>query len=278
MKLLKPLSPGRSLDQVLNHYRVEKAIAEKLKNANREERKQIYATMYDELFQQVPDHSRLKRREDERLTKIVNKEKMTLVDEFLSPPSTFVEFAPGDCRFSMEVARFVKTVYAIDISDQRSHTQTPPDNFVLIVYDGYQLEQIPGDEIDLIFSDQFLEHLHPDDTRLHLELAYHLLKSGGKYVFRTPHAFTGPADISQYFSDEPQGFHLKEWTYNEFRSLLEEIGFSRLIGIRKVRSFPLKLPFYYFQLCEQLFSWLPLRLNRALSRYFLPSITIVAIK
>src|SRR5215204_1753951 len=161
MKQLKPLPPNRTFEQVLNHYLVEKAIAERLTNASREERKHIYATMYDELCRQVPDHPRLTRRTDERLTRIANQEKMALVREFLKPASIFVEFAPGDCRFSLEVARYVKTVYAIDISDQRGHSQATPDNFSLIIYDGYQLDQIPGNSVDLVFSDQFLEHLYP---------------------------------------------------------------------------------------------------------------------
>jgi hypothetical protein len=62
MELRESLAPDRSYEQVLNHYLVEKAIADKLKEANREERKLIYETMYDELFEKVPDHPRLKRR------------------------------------------------------------------------------------------------------------------------------------------------------------------------------------------------------------------------
>jgi hypothetical protein len=278
MKQLKPLPPNRTFEQVLNHYLVEKAIAERLKNASREERKRLYATMYDELFRQVPDHPRLTRRTDERLTRIANQEKMALVREFLEPSSIFVEFAPGDCRFSLEVARYVKTVYAIDISDQRGHSQATPDNFTLIIYDGYQLDQIPGNSVDLVFSDQFLEHLYPEDTRIHLGLAHYLLKPGGKYIFRTPHAFTGPHDVSQYFSHAPQGFHLKEWTYGEFKHMLQGLSFSHLYGIRQVRGIPLRLPYLYFQACEQMLTWLPRRYKRALARYFVPSICIRATK
>lgn len=61
MELLRPLPPHRTRKQVENHYLVEKAIAERLKAASREERRLIYSTTYDELFARVPDHPRLTR-------------------------------------------------------------------------------------------------------------------------------------------------------------------------------------------------------------------------
>ncbi len=278
MKLLKPLPKNRTFDQVMNHYLVEKDIAERLKKADREGRRRICATMYDELFLRVPDHPRLTRRTDERLTQIANQGKLSIVRRFLKPSSVFIEFASGDCRFAMEAARYAKTVYAIDISDQRSPNQAVPDNFTLIIYDGYQVDPILDGSVDLIFSDQFLEHLHPEDTRLHLELAYRLLKPGGQYVFRTPHAFVGPHDVSQYFSHDPQGFHLKEWTYSEFKQVLQELRFSQSYGIWQAKGVSLQMPYLYFQGCEQMLALLPHNYKRTLSRYFVPSICIVAVK
>jgi SAM-dependent methyltransferase len=278
MKLLKSLPPNRPFEQIKNHYLVEKAIAERLKNASREERKLIYATMNDEVFRQVPDHPRLSQRNDERQTRIANKSKLALVREFLNPSRIFVEFGPGDCRFALEVVNQVKTVYAIDISDQRGESNAIPENFTLIIYDGYQLDEIQGSSIDLVFSDQFLEHLHPEDTRLHFELAYHILKPGGKYIFRTPHAFTGPHDVSQYFSNDPQGFHLKEWTYIEFKQLFKELNFSQFYAIWQAKGIRLRLPYFYVQACEHMLNLFPRRYKRALARYLVPSICIVAIK
>ena len=60
MKIRKPLPSNRSYDQVLNHYLIEKALATKLKAADRESRKKIYSSMYNELFSKVPDHPILK--------------------------------------------------------------------------------------------------------------------------------------------------------------------------------------------------------------------------
>jgi 2-polyprenyl-3-methyl-5-hydroxy-6-metoxy-1,4-benzoquinol methylase len=215
MDLRLKLPEGRTYQQVKNHYLVEKSIADRLKAASREERKLIYSGMYDELFQKVPDHPRLTVRSSEQLTRSENKNKLKLIKKLLNPDTVFLEFAPGDCRFAFETAKYVRKVYGVDISDQIGEVDKLPENFNLIIYDGYQLDGIEANSIDLIFSDQFIEHLHPDDTFLHFELAFSLLKPGGKYIFRTPHAFSGPYDVSMYFSDIPQGFHLKEWTYSE---------------------------------------------------------------
>jgi SAM-dependent methyltransferase len=278
IKLLKPLPENRTYEQVLNHYLVEKAIAEKLKSSNREERKLIYATMYDELFKKVPDHSRIIQRENEQQTQIANKEKLCMVHRFLQPSSIFVEFAPGDCRFAMEVAKYVKITYAIDISDQRGQNNALPDNFNLIIYDGYNLDTIKEKSVDIIFSDQFIEHLHPDDTRLHFELAFKILKPGGKYIFCTPHAFTGPRDISNFFSNRPECFHLKEWTYFELVKLLKELNFSQVRTFRMVKNIPLALPYTFFQICEYLLNPFCQRFKNKLAHYLVPSILIAVTK
>jgi SAM-dependent methyltransferase len=200
------------------------------------------------------------------------------VHEFLDSASVFVEFAPGDCRFALEVANHAKTVYAVDISDQRGQGSRIAENLVFITYDGYQLDEVQSDSVDLVFSDQFIEHLHPEDTRIHCELVHRVLKPGGKYVFRTPHAYTGPHDVSRYFSHEPQGFHLKEWTYIELGQLLEGLGYSRFYAIWIAKGIKLKVPYLFCQACEHVLNVLPKKCKRPLGRYLLPSICIVAVK
>jgi SAM-dependent methyltransferase len=277
MGLKKPLPPGRNFDQVRNHYLVEKAIAERLKKADRGERSLIYSTMYDELFSQVPDHPRLTQRNDGRLTRIVNLSKFAVVDEFLDKSTVFAEFAPGDCRFAEDVARYVKYVYAIDISDQRGQTGNVAENFRLVIYDGYRLE-IEENSVDVVFSDQLIEHLHPTDTKMHFELVYRILKPGGKYIFRTPHAYTGPHDVSGYFSDSPEGFHLKEWTFIELKPLLKDLKYSRSYAFRRVKGIKFKLPYYFCEMCEEALKMFPKQYKRVFARYLVPEICIVAIK
>jgi len=278
VRLRRPLPPNRSFEQIKNHYLVEKAIAERLKHANRGNRKLIYATMYNDLFSQVPDHPRLTRREDERVTIKVNRFKLSLIRGFLDKSTVFVEFAPGDCRFAMEVAKYVKSVYGIDISDQRGSNYNIPDNFKLIIYDGYNLEEIEKNSVDIVFSNQLIEHFHPEDTKLHFELVHRILKEGGKYVFLTPHAFTGPHDISVYFSDIPEGFHLKEWTYSELKQMLTVLKFSQFHSYWIARGIKLKMPYIYFKICEKVLGLFPKEHVRVVSKYLIRRISCVAIK
>lgn len=278
MKLLKPLPPGRTLEQVQNHYLVEKELAERLKKASRLERKAIYATMYDELFRQVPDHPRLTRREDTAKSQKSNRAKGLLVDKFLHPATVFVEFGAGDCRFALEVAKRVKQVYAVDISAQEGNVPVKPSNFSLIVYDGYELSGIPEDSVDVVFSDQLIEHIHPEDTYLHFLLIYRLLKTGGVYVFRTPHAQSGPHDVSQYFSEVAQGFHLKEWTYHKLKQLFQKLNYARCQAFWCAKGIRIYLPYCYFEFCEAFLARLPFSVRRRLARYLIPTIYMVWVK
>jgi SAM-dependent methyltransferase len=278
MKLTKPLPPNRSFEQVLNHYLVEKSIAEKLKKSTRAERKLIHSTMYEELFRKVPDHPRLTRRQSVELTSNANKGKLHHVNKFLKGSTVFVEFAPGDCKFAFEVAKRVKCVLGVDISDQRNLAETSPDNFRLIVYDGCNLEEIDNDSVDLVFSDQLIEHFHPEDTKLHFQLVHRILKVGGKYVFNTPHLLTGPHDISQYFSYEAEGFHLKEWTYTELNGILMGLGYSKFHTYWRGRGLDIRMPYAYFAVCELVLGSIPKKYIRSVARLLIPSLCGIAIK
>jgi SAM-dependent methyltransferase len=278
MKLKRPLPEGRSHEQVEHHYLVEKALADQLKNADRAGRRRIYETMYDELFRQVPDHPRLTRRHDEGQTWTANRGKLSLVRPFLKKTMVYAEFAPGDCRFSAEVAGHVKQVYGIDISDQRGPNSNSPENFELIVYDGYHLDRIAEGAIDIAFSDQLVEHFHPEDTETHFQNAHRILRDGWKYGFRTPHRFMGPCDVSQYFCDEAEGFHLKEWTLREIVPLLKRVGFSRVQTYWCAKGMNIRVPYLYFGLMKKLLDPLPKNLVRKLSRYLVPTVSVVAIK
>jgi len=246
--------------------------------ADRGERKLIYATMYDELFRQVPDHPRLTRRSDARLTERANAGKYSLVGRFLDPSVRFVEFAPGDCRFAYRIAGEVDRIIGVDISDQRDPATPVPENFELVVYDGYDLGAIAAGSIDVVFSDQLLEHLHPEDTGLHFANVHRILKPGGRYVFRTPHPFTGPHDISRYFCDEPEGFHLKEWTNRELARLVRENGYSRYAPLLSRQGCVLGTPYAFFALGEMVLGALPRRFRGSVAKHVVPSVCGVAIK
>ena len=277
MKLKRPLPTNRTVQQIWNHYQVERALASKLKQSDREGRRTIYATMYEELFLKVPDHPRLTTRDSAEMTAAAIQSKMKVIRRFVNRETVFAEFAPGDCKFAMKLCRQVRFVYGIDISDQRGQTITAPVNFKLIVYNGYHLE-LEENSVDVVFSDQLIEHLHPEDTIHHFQLVQKILKKNGLYVFRTPHSFCGPHDISGYFSDEAEGFHLKEWTYQELAAVLSELKFSSWRGILSVKGVCMSLPAPFFVLIEKMLGTLPRNLKRLAARHLLPRVSIVVFR
>jgi SAM-dependent methyltransferase len=233
--------------------------------------------MYGELFERVPDHPRLKTRGSKDINTQKNQNKLKLVEKFINKQSIFVEFGPGDCRFAMEVCKRVRSVYGIDISDQREQLSNAPDNFELIIYDGYNLE-MQENSVDVIFSDQLIEHLHPEDIEFHFQLIAKILKSGGVYIFRTPHRYSGPHDVSRYFSNVAEGFHLKEWTYREIAGILSKCRFSSWEGYWYAKKILKKIPFLYFIIIEDALNPLLKHFRHNASKYLLPDITMAAFK
>jgi SAM-dependent methyltransferase len=276
-RLLEPVPANRTYESVLNHFEVERAIARRLMTADRQARKQIYSSMYDDLFAQVPDHPRLTRRGDQQLTERMNRRKMKLVQPFVQADGNFLEFGAGDCRFSFAMCQLANRVFAVDIADQIGPDVERPTNFELVIYNGYDLT-LPDGSISTAFSDQLIEHLHPDDTEHHFRMVHRILVPGGVYIFRTPHRLTGPHDVSRYFSEQAEGFHLKEWTYSELAKLLEQIGYRAIKAYWFGRDQLVRVPITAFRVTEAAMSQLPLALRKGRLRYLVPGISIAAYK
>jgi len=267
----------RTIEQLRRHYKVEKQIANKLRRSTRAQRIQIMRTMYDELFAQVPDHPRLTARDAPKRAEILVARQMQLLARYLQPNHTFLEFGPGNCNLAIVVCSMVSRVYAVDISDTLDPSTEKPSNFNFLVYDGFDLD-LPDESIHVVYSDQMVEHLHPDDTADHFRLVHRLLKPNGIYVFRTPHRLYGPHDISRYFSDVPECFHLKEWTFAELGKLVESLGFCRWQGCWCARGMCRRMPKWLLLFSERVISLWPLKIRRRIGPYLLPSITMVVKK
>jgi SAM-dependent methyltransferase len=268
---------GRRHSQLANHYLVEKKLADQLRISTRAERLNLFPELYGELFRQVPDHPRLTRRvSDEESAKTVAARKLILQGK-LTPETIFMEIAPGDCKLACEVAKDVKKVYAADISDQREPGMHVQDNFEMVVFDGLNLD-IEPQSVDVAFSYQFLEHLHPDDVDPHFDLVAKALKQGGVYILDTPHAFSGPHDISRFFSEKPEGFHMHEWTYRELKSLGNKHGFNKMFVYRFGRRWDNSL-FTFATLCiESVVGYLPKSIAWKLSQRLFLGVTVCLVK
>jgi SAM-dependent methyltransferase len=84
---------------------------------------------------------------------------------------------------------------------------------------------------DVVFWNDVLEHLVPDDVPDFLSRIYGLLKPGGYLVTITPNWHMRPNDVTSCFfppRTTAVGFHLKEYRLREVTALLREAGFRRL--------------------------------------------------
>jgi len=267
----------RPLEQKRRHFEVEHELRERLLKSNRAERTTLFATLYGELFTRVPDHPRLVRRDTEASDREATESRFKLLRGQLDGVKSFLEFAPGDCHLAWEVCKHVERVLGVDISDQTGGKGSPPANFQLVCYDGYTLD-LPADSVDMVFSYQFLEHLHPEDIDAHFQMVKRVLKPGGAYIFDTPHRYTGPHDISRHFSETPQGFHFQEWTFGDMSRVLDRAGFSGWFVYRRGRPrFGYTMNFLTYT-SEWLLGLLPFKLRRSLSQRLFVGVTMLARK
>ncbi|WP_166442965.1 class I SAM-dependent methyltransferase [Phragmitibacter flavus] len=269
------MSDTRPIERIRVHYEVEKELASRLRHSTRAERPQLLGALYTELFARVPDHPRLTRTESPEASRRNVDNQMRLLRPFLESGDTFIEFAPGDCRLSFEAAKIAKRVIGIDISDQRAMSDRSPSNFELVVYDG-ETVPLPDGCADVIFSYQFLEHLHPDDVEPHFENVSRLLKPGGWYVFDTPHRLSGPHDVSRYFGKELNCFHFQEWTYGEMIKTLRRHQFGDTAIFRLGRPWKSGWVRSGVWLGEWLFDTVPSLQGGALAAKLFPAVTVAS--
>jgi len=256
----------RTLAQLKEHYIVEKELADRLRASSREDRMELYASVYDELYRRVPLHPQLTRKASARDTVWATTRQFRILHRYLSKDITFLEVGAGDCSLSFAVARIVKKCYALDVSSEISKSSAYPQNFELILFDGCNVP-LPSESVDIAYSNQVMEHLHPDDAREQLERICRVLIRDGRYICVTPNRLTGPHDISKYFTEEASGFHLKEYTNMELDDLFRGVGFSKVEAHWALRGFSVRCPLHGLRLLEHTLQLLPHHVRKAVAHW-----------
>jgi len=250
----------RPPERLRAHYVVERRLADRVRQAKTaEERHALFATMYDELFAHVPDHPRLARGASSDGRERDVSWNLAQLRPYLFEGCTFLEVGSGDCALAARVAARAAKVYAVDISRQAQGEL--PGNVEMIITDGRAIEVPPG-SVDVAFSDQLMEHLHPDDALVQLRNIHRALKPGGAYVCVTPNRAYGPSDISAFFDDEARGFHLKEYTLAEIRETFAKAGFHKLHVYAGARGHFLRCPAFVVRAVERVMLAAPPALRR----------------
>jgi predicted SAM-dependent methyltransferase len=126
---------------------------------------------------------------------------------------------------------------------------------------------VAANSISVAYSNQLMEHLHPDDSYEQLGELYRALQPGGYYICITPNRLAGPHDVSKYFDTVASGFHLQEYTNQELYTLFRDIGFSKIITHMGGKGTYVRCPYFLMVLVEQLLSILPFKLRYTVANW-----------
>jgi SAM-dependent methyltransferase len=260
-----PQNETRPFERVKDHYQIEKELAARLRAASKEERRHLYTTVYDELFRRVPDHPQLQLKLDTRARRREVLERLRLLRKYLQRDATYLEIGPGDCALAIEAARRVRKVFAVDVSREIAAGILLLKNLELATSDGCSIPVADG-SIDIAYSDQLMEHLHPDDAVEQLANIYRAMAPGAVYLCITPNRWNGPHDVSRYFDEEATGFHLREYTVSELSQMFSEVGFRKLKVLVGGGGSHVSIPVGFVKTLEALLAMLPRQFGRTLAR------------
>jgi SAM-dependent methyltransferase len=246
--------PTRSPERVLAHYTLERRLANRLLTAPSDQRAQVYGEVYDELFNSLPDHPQLSVDPGEREKQVLAK--LRFVSRFLNKDSCLMEIGAGDCVFSINASPLIRRGIVVDVSEVIMSPAADAGNLEAVVTDGVSLPVEPA-SVDVAYSDQLMEHLHPDDAQAQLVNVVKALRPGGIYICITPNRVYGPHDVSRGFDDVARGFHLREYSGRELRDIFLNSGFSKIAFYAGADGHYVRVPTALALLSEAAFERLP---------------------
>jgi SAM-dependent methyltransferase len=254
----------RSARQLREHYEIERELAVRLRQATTEERSTLYAEVYDELFRRIPHHPQLQRRFSEERQRQVDRE-LYFLSPLLDSEVTFLEIGAGDLALSRRVAAMVGEVYAVDVAAEIAGIDHTAANLHIALTDGRHFP-LPDESIALAYSNQLMEHLHPDDAAEQVRDLFRVIRPGGAYLCVTPNRLTGPWDVSRMFSSAPTGLHLREYSNRELVALLRDVGFEEIHAVVPAGRSARQVPAALFTTVERALEALPPRARREFLR------------
>jgi SAM-dependent methyltransferase len=219
--------------QVWDHFEVERELRQRMLAASAADRPEVIQRAYDELFERVPWHPALTEASGAEAPDLV-KRQAQILKWMGPPPARILEIGCGMGEFALGASRQGYDCVGIDVSEERIRRlqalESPTLRFVRV--DGRPQLPFGDGSFDFAVSMQLLEHLHPGDVPLHAREVARVLRRGGSYLVETPNRLTGPHDVSRFFTESAQGFHLKEYRVSELARLFLSHGFDRVDVVR----------------------------------------------
>ena len=260
---------SRTPAQVREHYLIERSLADRLRSTPRAERPAAYAAVYDELFRSIPHHPQILARASGDFAAQRRRSveyQWSFLKRFVGAADVFMEVGAGDCALSTRAAATARHVYAVDVSDEITRGAGRPANLEVRLTAGAAIP-LPNGAVQVAFSNQLMEHLHPDDALDQLCEIWRSLSSGGVYVCITPNRLSGPHDVSAHFDEQATGLHLREYSARELRALFYNAGFRTLQFFAGARGWYVRVPYVLIALAERTLEALPDRLRKTLARF-----------
>lgn len=268
---------ARTDEQLREHYRIEKELADRLRCAGRHERRQLYRIVYDERSRRIPHHPLVVRAANPVAQTRAARPQVRLLCHFAHPGMVFMEIGAGDCAVSLAMTQYVDRVIAVDVSGELVSSARAP-NFEFRKFNGVEFD-LPAQSVSFAYSNDVLEHLHPEDAHEQLQNLRCVLQDGARYLCITPNRLSGPHDISRHFDETATGFHLKEYTLTELAELFTMVGFRQVrafVSVKGYRVSPLLSP-HFFTPIEHALARMPSQPRRKMARV-LSAVKIIATK
>ena len=188
-----------------------------------EDRFSVISRSYAELFKRFPNHDALDTRNDKKTRKL----KAGLIAPLAKSGDKILEIGCGRGDVLLELAERGCDCVGLESSQDMIDITSG----VKIMFGVADKLDFPDESFDLVFSQQVLEHLHPEDVPNHFKQVFRVLRPGGTIAVETPNFRTGPQDQSRGFVPVAQGLHLKEWKVTELIWQFQQAGFSRVQGL-----------------------------------------------
>lgn len=260
---------NRAPERIVAHYDLERRLAARMRLSTQSQREHgLYTEMYDALLGELDDHPRKRpiTEKGRRNRAAYVRRQADLILGHMRERDVFLEIGGGDCEVTLLLARHVEKAIVIDVTDELAPPDAAVANFQFIKTAGVNLP-LASDSVSFVYSNQVMEHLHPDDARAQMREIFRVLKPGGQYLCRTPSRVTGPHDVSRYFDAVAVGTHMKEYIYAELIALFDEAGFTRQHILVAPRAYRVcTLPRFIALAAETLFARVPRNLHTLICR------------
>lgn len=219
---------AQDIDRKRAQFEFERQLRQRILDSPREHRAAVTTEAYGELFSEFGDHSALSLSEDDR--RRVGRHSAGMIAPLIGKSCRILEVGCGCGDVLRELASRGHTCVGTEASALMVEIAGQSSEVTILHGLAGRLEFADG-SFDVVFSQQVLEHLHPDDVPIHFEEAFRVLRPGGIMAVETPNKKAGPQDISRGFTRVAEGLHLKEWTLGELSAVFRTTGFTNVRGL-----------------------------------------------